>query len=371
MVGTWTVNPGRSTGHGRSITAREDPVIPAPQRRHHAAAVAAAAACAALAAGVTVATRATRVTRRPPAAPGDPAAVEFAGGLAATPPGSWELRDVPYARLSAAQRLDLYRPTAPSGSGAGARRLPVVLTIHGGAFALGDKAQDAPVVAALLAAGYAVAAVNYRLSGEARFPAAVQDVKAAVRWLRAHADSYGLDPDRIAASGQSAGGYLAVMLGATAGVAMYDDPRLGSPGVSSAVQAVVDFYAPVNFGSMDEQARSNTRCAAADARHGRPGSPESRFLGRAVATAPQLVRAASPLHYLGHAATLPPFLVEHGDADCVVPHGQSLELAEALRAAGAPVVELTIIAGAGHGGLFPAAQRMAAVVEFLDRVLAR
>ncbi|WP_248817352.1 alpha/beta hydrolase [Frankia sp. AgB32] len=357
------VGPTRSTKRGRPITTREDPVIPAVQRRHTAA----AAACAALAAGVAVATRATG---RHPRLPGGPRATEFSGDHSATPPGTWELRDVPYARLSAAQRLDLYRPTAPSSADAGARRLPVVLTIHGGAFALGDKRDDAPVVATLLAAGYAVAAVNYRLSGEARFPAAVQDVKAAVRWLRAHADDHGLDPDRIAASGQSAGGYLAVMLGATAGVAMYDDPRLGSPGVSSAVQAVIDFYAPVNFASMDEQARSNPRCAPADAQHGRAGSPESRFLGRTVATAPQLVRAASPLHYLGRAA-LPPFLIEHGDADCVVPHGQSLELAEALRAAGAPAVELTIIPGAGHGALFPAAPRMAAVVDFLDRALGR
>jgi acetyl esterase/lipase len=292
------------------------------------------------------------------------------------PPGTWALWDVPYARLSPAQRLDLYRPTPPPLTGAtgdaasGAAGLPVVLTIHGGGFAAGDKREDLPVVRALLRDGYAVASVNYRLSGEARFPAAVQDVKAAVRWVRAHAAAYGLDPDRIAASGRSAGGYLAVMLGATRDAPMYDDPRLGSPAVSSAVQAVVDFYAPVDFGSMDAQARANRRCAAADAAHGRAGSPESRFLGRAVGTAPQLVRAASPLHYLGR-APLPPFLIEHGDADCTVPHGQSLELADALRAAGAPAVELTIVPGAGHGDDFPAAERMPAVLAFLDRVLGR
>ncbi|EIV91263.1 esterase/lipase [Frankia sp. QA3] len=296
-----------------------------------------------------------------------------AGGPADAPDevdGMWVLRDVPYAPVSPAQRLDLYRPAPPPTAGAAhdGSGLPVVITIHGGAFALGDKHDDLPVVRALVRAGYAVASLNYRLSGEARFPAAVQDVKAAVRWVRAHAADHGLDPDRIAASGASAGAYLAVMLGTTPGVAMYDDPALGNPGVSSAVQAVVDFYGPVNFGSMDDQVRANERCAASDAGHGRPDSPESRFLGRTVAAVPQLVRVASPLNYLGR-APLPPFLIEHGDIDCTVPHRQSLELADALRAAGAPAVDVTIVPGAGHGGAFPTAERMPAVLAFLDRTL--
>ncbi|SNQ51922.1 Esterase/lipase [Frankia canadensis] len=334
----------------------------------------------------------------PPADTGRP------GGPTDLPAGTWTRHDLVYAPVSRAQRLDLYRPSPPpfpggaddsassteaggtteaggiartGGTGratgsarAAAGALPVVLTIHGGAFAVGDKRDDLPVVRALVRAGYAVASVNYRLSGEARFPAAVQDVKAAVRWLRAHADEYGLDPDRIAASGASAGAYLALMLGATAGVPMYDDPALGHPGVSSDVRAVVDFFGPVNFASMDDQARANVHCSAGDAGHGRRGSPESRFLGRTVATAPQLVRVASPLHYLGR-GPLPPFLLEHGDADCTVPHGQTLELADALRAAGAPVVEATIVAGAGHGPDFPTADRMPTVLAFLARALDR
>ncbi|WP_261570029.1 alpha/beta hydrolase [Frankia gtarii] len=285
--------------------------------------------------------------------------------------GMWVRRDVAYAPVSPAQRLDLYRPTPPPAADAAARDgagLPVVITIHGGAFALGDKRDDLPVIHALVHAGYAVASLNYRLSAEARFPAAVQDVKAAVRWVRAHAADHGLDPDRIVASGASAGAYLAVMLGTTPGVAMYDDPALGNPGVSSAVQAVVDFYGPINFASMDDQVRANERCAVSDASHGRPDSPESRFLGRTVAAVPQLVRVASPLNYLGR-APLPPFHIEHGDADCTVPHRQSLELADALRAAGAPAVDVTIVPGAGHGGAFPTAERMPAVLAFLARTV--
>jgi len=303
---------------------------------------------------------------RPPVDPGRP------GGPAELPAGTWAGRDLRYAPTSASQRLDLYLPAPPPRAsvwpGAAAGALPVVLTIHGGAFAVGDKRDDLPVAAALVRAGYAVASVNYRLSGEARFPAAVQDVKAALRWLRAHAGEYGLDPERIAASGASAGAYLAVMIGATAGVPMYDDPALGNAGVRSDVRAVIDFYGPVNFASMDAQARANPRCGAPDAAHGRRGSPESRFLGRMVATAPQLVRVASPLHYLGR-GPLPSFLLEHGDADCVVPHGQTLELADALRAAGAPAVEVSILPGAGHGPAFPTAERLPVVLDFLTRTL--
>ncbi|ABD12119.1 alpha/beta hydrolase [Frankia sp. CcI156] len=309
--------------------------------------------------------------------PGGPNSTLAQAGTPEESDGLWVLRDVPYAPVSPAQRLDLYRPSppAPTAGAEGARVvpgtvLPVVLTIHGGAFMLGDKRDDLPVVRALVHAGYAVASLNYRLSGEAKFPAAVQDVKASVRWLRAHAGTYGLDPSRIAATGASAGAYLAVMLGTTSGVAMFDDPDLGNPGVSSDVQAVVDFYGPVNFASMDAQLRTNERCTVADAQHDRPHSPESRFLGRTVTAVPQLVRVASPLNYLSR-GPLPPFLIEHGDADCTVPHQQSLELAHALRTAGAPAVDVTIVPGAGHGGAFPTRERMGVVLAFLHRTIGR
>ncbi|WP_231861078.1 MULTISPECIES: alpha/beta hydrolase [Frankia] len=376
------------------MMARDPPVArtasrrPAPERTaaiHHVPhRLVAAATGGLLALGLAVAACSRHDSAQPvtPTPTGGPGRVGGPAGTRDQVDGMWVLRDVPYARVSPAQRLDLYLPEAPTAAGAptaaatpsaaGAPRaeagLPVVITIHGGAFALGDKHDDLPVVRSLVRAGYAVASLNYRLSGEARFPAAVQDVKAAVRWVRAHAADHGLDPDRIAASGASAGAYLAVMLGTTPGVTMYDDPALGNPGVSSAVQAVVDFYGPVNFGSMDDQLRANERCAASDAGHDRPDSPESRFLGRTVAAAPQLVRVASPLNYLGR-APLPPFLIEHGDADCTVPHRQSLELAGALRAAGAPAVEVTIVPGAGHGGAFPTAERMPTVLAFLSRTL--
>ena len=120
------------------------------------------------------------------------------------------MRDIAYAPVSGAQKLDLHLP-AQAGD-----RLPLVVVIHGGAFLMGDKTMDAEEIAALVDAGFAAAALNYRLSGEARFPAAVEDVKAAVRFLRANAAEYGLDPDRFGAFDASAGGHLACMLGVTA-----------------------------------------------------------------------------------------------------------------------------------------------------------
>ena len=146
-----------------------------------------------------------------------------------------------YANASATEVLDLYLP-------AGAGPFPVVVNIHAGGFALGDKGMvPGSTAKALVAAGYAVASLNYRLSGEAVFPAAVLDAKAAVRFLRANAAKYNLNPDKIAAFGQSAGGNLAAMLGTTGGVAEFDDASLGNPGVSSNVQAVIDWFGPTDF----------------------------------------------------------------------------------------------------------------------------
>jgi len=142
--------------------------------------------------------------------------------------------DVPYATLSPAQKLDIYLPEDGTGP------YSVILSIHGGAFMGGDKS-DAKVTQALegLKRGYAVVAVNYRLSWEAVFPALVRDTKAAVRWVRANARKYHFDPKRIVAWGDSAGGYLSTMLGTSADISELEDLSLGNPDQPCNVQAVV------------------------------------------------------------------------------------------------------------------------------------
>ncbi len=149
--------------------------------------------------------------------------------------------DIAYAPLSPAQKLDIYLPDEGDGP------FPIIVSIHGGAFMGCDKAdmQVMPMLAGHQR-GYAVVAINYRLSGEAKFPALVQDAKAAVRWIRANAAQFGLDPDRIAAWGGSAGGYQASMLGVTAGVPELEDLSLGNPNQPCDIQAAVVWFGPTS-----------------------------------------------------------------------------------------------------------------------------
>ena len=271
--------------------------------------------------------------------------------------------DVAYATLSQAQKLDLYLPDRSS------ERNPLVVYIHGGAFKEGDKRGHARLFRKVLAAGYAVASLNYRMSGEARFPALVQDVKAAVRFLRANADRYRIDPERFAAWGPSAGGYLVAMLGVTGDVTDFDAPALGNAGVSSRVQAVVDWFGPTDFGVMDAQAAANPACGADAQYHDAADSPESLLLGAPVQDVPELVRAANPITYIS--ASAPPFLIQHGTVDCVVPTQQSVILFEALvPVLGEGRVTLTLLENAGHGGqAFESKANMERMFAFLDRHL--
>jgi acetyl esterase/lipase len=228
------------------------------------------------------------------------------------------------------QKLDLYLP-------ANARKPPLIVMIHGGAFKSGSKDGQNPVP--FLEQGYAVAALNYRLSGHAVFPAQIEDCKAAVRWLRAHAGEYGYDPNRFGAVGSSAGGHLVAMLGTTGSTAKFD---VGEHlGVSSRMQAVVDNFGPTDFLQMDAHRVPNGQV------HNTPDSPESELIGGNLQDNPEKVRNANPVTYV--TKDCPPFLVIHGDSDPLVPHHQSELLAAALRAAGASV-DFYTVKGGGHGG---------------------
>jgi acetyl esterase/lipase len=244
---------------------------------------------------------------------------------------AWTLPDLPYATLDPAEQMDLYLPAA------GAHPAPLLIWIHGGGWRTGDKGSitgfagpsvkapkpgpcrtvvevQVPDLAELLAKGYAVAAVNYRLNHN---PVnAAQDAKAAVRFLRANAQHFRLDPDRFAAWGDSAGGYSAIILGVTAGRhTVFDDPRLGHAGVSAAVQAVVDDFGASELTDL-------------------PGSHTA---------------AENPFPYIASAkpGSIPPFRIAHGDADCVVPVQHSRDLLAALTKAGATAT-LTVLHGATH-----------------------
>ncbi len=269
--------------------------------------------------------------------------------------------DVPYAERSPAQRLDIYLPDEGEGP------FPVIVSIHGGAFLAWDKS-DSQVEPMLrgLAQGYAVVAVNYRLSWEAKFPAQVHDVKAAVRWIRANASPYHLDPARIAAWGGSAGGYLAAMLGTSAGVEALEDLGLGNPSQPCTVQAVVAWYPPTDFLTMDAQLIEGGMPPEPGKEHSGPNSPESRLLGQPVTLVPDLVRLASPATHIRPGA--PPFLIQHGTRDATVPVQQSVVFARELRRViGEEKVILELIEGAEHlDPKFLTHENIDRVFRFLD-----
>jgi len=299
----------------------------------------------------------TQAPAAPSALPVMPAGQGGPGGgmtaIKATP----AFKDVAYAKASATQTLDVY---LPEGTGP----FPVIINIHGGGFMMGDKSNPA-LTDELLAAGYAVASINYRLSGEALFPAAVQDAKTAVRFLRAHAADYKLNPDKFAAYGGSAGGNLAAMLGTTCGVTELEGAELGNADQSSCVQAVVDWFGPTDFLQMDKQF-TGTSCPV---NHDAADSPESKYVGAAIQTVPDKAKAANPITYVS--ADDAPFLIQHGTADCNVPPQQGKLLADALSPViGADKVTYTLIDGAGHGGSqFSAADNLKVVLDFLAKYL--
>jgi acetyl esterase/lipase len=272
--------------------------------------------------------------------------------------------DIPYANQSHSQKLDIYLPDDIPG------RKPIIVSIHGGAFMGCDKA-DMQVMPMLegLKRGYAVVSVNYRLSWEAQFPALVQDVKAAVRWIRANASQYEFDLQRIAAWGGSAGGYLASMLGTSAGISELEDLSLGNPDQPCNVQAVVAWFGPTDFLKMDEQLAANGLTPPADQLHNGANSPESLLLGQRITEIPERVKAANPETYIRQGA--PPFFLQHGTKDFVVPVQQSVNFAEKLSIIiGEERVKLELIQDAEHADpRFESPDNVKKVLDFLDKCL--
>jgi acetyl esterase/lipase len=277
------------------------------------------------------------------------------GGQSALPEGVKAFRDVAYvADGHVRQKLDLYVPEKAVGP------MPLIVWVHGGGWQNGSKEGCPPLRQGFPQRGYAVASLNYRLSGDAVFPAQIEDCKAAIRWLRAHAKDYGIDPGRFGVWGSSAGGHLVALLGTSGEEKAFD---VGANlDVSSRVQAVCDYYGPTDLMRMHENAVPGARM-----KHNAPDSPESRLLGGPVQESRDKAARANPITYISTHA-LPPFLIMHGDADPVVAHHQSELLFDALQKAGGSV-HLHTIRGAGHGQGFGGPETAERVNAFFDRWL--
>jgi acetyl esterase/lipase len=266
------------------------------------------------------------------------------------PEGAKRIANLEYAKVGdRTLLLDLYLPEKYDGP------VPVIVGIYGGAWMGGSKEQAQGI--RLAGRGYAVATFNYRLSGVATFPAQIEDCKAAVRWLRANAKKYNLDPDRFGAIGHSAGGHLASLLGTSAGVREFD--KGDNLEFSSRVQAVCAMSGPTDFLQMEAHATKGAML-----KHDAPNSPESRLIGGAIQQNKEKVARANPITYVSRDS--PPFLLMHGEVDPVVPAHQAELLNEALQKAGVDV-RLHVVKGAGHG--LGGREVNAMIDEFFDKHL--
>ena len=275
-----------------------------------------------------------------------------------------EYKDLRYAADSDSQVLDVYLPEAEGV-------YPVIVVCHGGGFKFGDQAMSVikPIFSAATERGYAVVSIDYRKSGEAPFPAALADAKAAVRWVRANAEALGFDSENIAIWGESAGAYLSLMTALTPEVAELNGDVDANLELSSAVKALVSFYAPVDFWELDADA---AECGM-EPSFGKAGSFESDYVGQAVGEDENFTRKTWWGSYVD---ALPADFalstwIQVGDADHRVPYLQSVHFAEEL----APVIgeeniTFGIIEGADHeDSAFYTEENLSAVFDFLDSVL--
>lgn len=264
------------------------------------------------------------MTSRPPSQPNTPAGVKA-------------FRDVQYATVGNIKlRMDVLVPTAQSAASAGspAGPLPLVVFIHGGGWRMGSK--EANRARFLVPRGYVVASINYRLTPQASWPAQIEDCKAAIRYLRAHASDYSIDPERVGVFGTSAGGHLAALLGTSGEIKGLEGGVGECTDQSSRVQAVVDFFGPADFPNF--QATPQVEAIITSPKDG-------LFRG----TADEIHKMAVEASPVTHATKDdPPFLICHGDKDTTVPIRQSELLETALKKAGVDVT-FHVVKGAGHG----------------------
>jgi acetyl esterase/lipase len=262
------------------------------------------------------------------------------------PEGVELLRDVQYGMGGGRPlKMHILRPkTAPR------ELMPVVVWIHGGGWQAGNKDSGIRLLAPFAGRGYFCASIEYRLSGEAKFPAQIEDCKCAIRFLRAKAKQFHLDPDRIGVWGASAGGHLVALLGTSAYVKELEGQG-GWPEYSSRVQAVCDFCGPTDLARLAAKSKN-------------ANNPITKLLGGPPAEHKKMADLANPITHVTKDA--PPFLIVHGDEDTTVLPAQSEMLRDTLKKVGVPVT-LHVAVGQGHG--LGGAEITRVVQEFFDRHL--
>lgn len=241
-------------------------------------------------------------------------------------------------------------------------RYPLIVFVQGAAWFEQDIYGNIPQLCPLARAGFVVASVKHRPSFEAKFPAFLQDVKSAIRFLRAHAEEYFIDPEQVGVWGDSSGGHAAQMIGVTGD--MEEFKTEDNCQVSDSVQAVVDFYGPsdvtrINDGPRDPQFTAD-----------KSKIPEDILFGGCVIDHPEIAQPGNPLNYMEKDKPLPPFLVIHGDEDPMVPFNQSVLTVKKLQETG-HTVEFYKVVGAGHGTYLWTEEVTNLVIRFMKAWLAK
>jgi acetyl esterase/lipase len=235
--------------------------------------------------------------------------------------------------------------------------LPLVVWVHGGGWQHGDKKsarRDDRLPRILRTGRYLGASINYRLSNQAKWPAQIQDCQEAIRWLRANGSNYGINTDKIAVWGSSAGGHLASMLGVLSNLKTSETaPFEKGQKPSGRVQAVINYYGPSSFLRMDDYPSKIV--------HHSPNSPESKLLGFPIRQKQELADQASPLHHV--TKNLPPFIHFHGTHDELVPYNQSVIFHQKLLSHGNSSSLITVKKG-GH--FIPSDYTEKYVIPFID-----
>jgi len=284
------------------------------------------------------------------AAPAPGKAAEKAQRARVVPEDLEYIRDVVYGKGGDKElKLDILRPKQPP-----AEPMPVVVYIHGGAWRGGSKAGMPPLCNRLAQQGYFCASVEYRFSQEAVFPAQIEDCKCAIRFLRAHAKEYKINPDRIGVWGHSAGGHLVALL-CTAGDAKDLEGMGGWQDQSSRVQCVIDCFGPTDFTVIPKGLEGVKE---------QMSSPVTQLVGGPIPENLEKAAKASPITYVSKDD--PPILIMHGDADPIVPLDQSQRFYDALKKAGVDAT-LHVVKGAGHG--FGGPEIEAVTAAFFDKHL--
>ncbi len=295
-----------------------------------------------------------------------PISIDFQNTLRVQVDRSWIKRkflDVSYGPHPE-ETMDIYLPNEGEGP------FPVIIMIHGGGWCDGDKTYWEPNGGIKsVAYGFAVASINYRLGPEHPHPAQIQDVKAAIRFVRANAGQYGFDPNRIATWGGSAGGHLAALAGTAPNIPELTDRSLGNPDTDESVQAVVDWYGPI---WIDRFAKDFETLGVITDEAQMPTSRNDRLCGLLQCTPEEIPERAvgfSPASYI--TKDCPPFLIQHGTADPVVPYLQSVDFDKALSAViGEEKVTLDLVHGQGHGSLvYESFDNVKRITDWLRKVM--